>query len=197
MIAGFHLVWTAYGWWLPNDPRGSSSHEIRVEQIAGLGELHEGRKVVQPSGREIRDFYERAREVLKHPLLTFDDEDMRIIAESFRRVAAAERYTCYACAIMPDHVHALIRKHKHRGETMLKNLQDASRAALIEAKRRTLDHPVWGGPGWTVFVNTQVQFRRLVEYIRRNPLKIGRPEQKWDFVKPYDGWMPGNYGAKR
>ena len=34
MVAGFHLIWTAYGWWLPNDPRGSSSYEIRVEKIA-------------------------------------------------------------------------------------------------------------------------------------------------------------------
>jgi hypothetical protein len=25
MIAGYHLIWTAYGWWLPNDPRGSTS----------------------------------------------------------------------------------------------------------------------------------------------------------------------------
>jgi hypothetical protein len=54
MVAGFHFIWTAYGWWLPNDPRGSSSHEIRVERIAELGDLHHGRKAVQPAGREIR-----------------------------------------------------------------------------------------------------------------------------------------------
>src|SRR5262249_26980118 len=76
MVAGFHLIWTAYGWWLPNDPRGSESHEIRVEPIADLGELHHGRKAVQPSGREIRAFYDQARGVLMHPLLTFDDEDI-------------------------------------------------------------------------------------------------------------------------
>ena len=73
MIAGFHLIWTAYGWWLPNDPRGSTSHEIRVERIAELGELHHGRKPVQPPSREIRAFYEQARQVLKHPLLTFEE----------------------------------------------------------------------------------------------------------------------------
>jgi len=26
MIIAHHLIWTAYGFWLPNDPRGSSSH---------------------------------------------------------------------------------------------------------------------------------------------------------------------------
>ena len=34
-VAGFHLIWTAYGWWLPNDPRGSSSHEIPSHRSAG------------------------------------------------------------------------------------------------------------------------------------------------------------------
>ena len=192
MVAGFHLIWTAYGWWLPNDPRGSSSHEIRVERIAELGELHHGRKPVQPPSREIRAFYEQARQVLQHPLLTFDDEDRRIIADSFRAVLAAERYTCYGCAIMPDHVHALIRKHKHRAETMIANLQAASKAALVARNRRGPEHPVWGGPGWKVFLYTQEDVRRTVRYIRENPLKGGLPEQPWDFVTAYDGWLPGN-----
>lgn len=72
MVAGFHLIWTAYGWWLPNDPRGSSSHEIRVEEIAELGELHFGRKPVQPLPAELRRFYEEASKVLKHALLKFN-----------------------------------------------------------------------------------------------------------------------------
>jgi hypothetical protein len=58
MVVGYHLIWTAYGWWLPNDPRGSSSHEIRCADIVGLGELHHGRKKVQPAAGEIRRFYE-------------------------------------------------------------------------------------------------------------------------------------------
>src|SRR5205823_363005 len=68
MIAGFHLIWTAYGWWLPNDPRGSSSHDIRVERIEELGPLHYGRKLVQPLPAELRAFYESAAAVLKHEL---------------------------------------------------------------------------------------------------------------------------------
>src|SRR4051794_35415712 len=79
MVAGFHLIWTAYGWRLPNDPRGSSSHEIRVEKLADLGELHPGRKAVQPRSAELRRFYEQAGGILKHPLLTFEDEDINRI----------------------------------------------------------------------------------------------------------------------
>lgn len=192
MIAGFHLMWTAYGWWLPNDPRGSSSHEIRIERIAELGERHEGRKPIQPSSQAIRAFYEQAQQVLKHPLLLFNEEDRNLVADCFARLCAAERYTCYAGALMPDHVHVLIRKHKHRAETMIANLQHASKAALVAANRRDADHPVWGGSGWKVFLFTQEDMWRTVRYIEDNPRKGGLPDQHWVFVVPYDGWMPGN-----
>src|SRR5947207_1022408 len=125
MVIAHHLIFTAYGWWLPNDPRGSESHEIRVERIAELGELHHGRKPVQPLPAVLREFYRRARETLKHELLTFDDGDVRVLAESFARVMREARYTCYACALMPDHVHLLIRRHRDMAEIMLHRLQEA------------------------------------------------------------------------
>src|SRR5438874_2717788 len=116
VVAGFHLIWTAYGWWLPNDPRGSSSQEIRVERVAELGESHHGRRLVQPPGRAIKEFYEQARHVLKYPLLTLDGADIDLVAASFGQVITERHYTCYACAIMPDHVHLLIRKHRDHAE---------------------------------------------------------------------------------
>src|SRR5207302_11457109 len=98
-------------------------------------------------------------------------------------------YTCYACAIMPDHIHLVIRRHRDWAEQMLSFLQDNSRAALITAGRRAPDHPVWGGPGWKVFLSTPEEIRRCIEYVRNNPIRAGRPAQHWDFVKEYDGWV--------
>ena len=174
MVAGFHLIWTAYGWWLPNDPRGSSSHEIRIERIEELGPLHHGRKVIQPLPSELRAFYERAAGVLKHELLQFDAAQRDIIGAAIGRLIANERYTCYACAVMPDHVHCLIRKHKHHGETMIANMQEESRTALKQAQRRDPEHPVWGGPGWKRFLFTEADMRRIVNYIEANLRKVGR-----------------------
>lgn len=195
MVAGYHLIWTVYGYWLPNDPRGSTSKEIRVEAIKPLGELHYGRKNVQPSSAEIRQFQEQARAVLHFRVLTFDHVDVAFLANVFGKEIANRGYTCYACAIMPDHVHMLIRRHRDKAEAMIEHFQDASRAALYEAGKREAPHPVWtDGPGWKGFLNTRGDFERDIEYIRRNPLKIGWPEQKWEFVKPYNGWMPGYRG---
>jgi|SRR5262245_23646312 len=183
-------MWTAYGWWLPNDPRGSSSHEIRVERIADLGALHFGRKPIQPLRSEVLAFYDEARAVLKHELRTFLDEDFPLIAEAFAAVIREANYTCYACALMPDHIHILIRRHRDNAETMIERLQEKSREALIAGGHRPAEHPVWGGPGWKVFLNTRADIERIIEYIRDNPIKIGRPVQEWPFVTPYFGWLP-------
>jgi REP element-mobilizing transposase RayT len=190
MVVAHDLIWTAYGWWLPNDPRGSSSHEIRVERIAELGELHHGRKTVQPYPAEIRQFYEQAGVALKHELLTFNTAETTTLATSFGEAVRKSRYTCYSCAIMPDHIHMLIRRHRDPAETMIENFQNVSRLAILGAKRRADNHPVWGGPGWKVFLNTRADIERVDHYIRMNPLKAGLPAQNWAFCKKYDGWMP-------
>jgi REP element-mobilizing transposase RayT len=195
VVVGHHLVWTAYGWWLPNDPRGSSSHEIRVPQVAELGELHHGRKPEQPSREELREFSQRAGPVLAHPVLAFAEEEIAVLAESFRQTIGQRRYTCYACALMPEHVHLLIRCHRDKAEQMLAQFQDSSRDALIAAGRGRGNHPVWGGRGWKAFQFTRNDMERTVRYIENNPAERRLPPQYWDFVTPYDGWLPP--GAKR
>lgn len=85
-VIAHHLIWTAYGWWLPNDPRGSMSQSIREDLIAQLGALHHGRKKVQPASRDIREFYSHAAEVLKHDLLVFTESERSVLARVFDEV---------------------------------------------------------------------------------------------------------------
>jgi|SRR5436190_4767303 len=191
MVVGHHLIWTIYGSWLPNDPRGSTSHEIRCAEIVGLGHLHFGRKKVQPAGEDIRKFYEAAHDILKHELLKFSSDEIGLLGGEFAKVVQHRAYTCYACAIMPDHVHLLIRKHRDKAETMIANFQDASRDALIAQRRRPAEHPIWGGPGWKVYLESREDIRRVCRYIENNPIQARRPRQTWEFVTPYDGWLPG------
>lgn len=77
MVAAYHLIWTGYGHWLPNDPRGSMSHELRCANILPLGEIHFGRKRVQPVSQVIKEFYEAACGILKHELLNFNQKTNR------------------------------------------------------------------------------------------------------------------------
>lgn len=189
LIIAYHLIWTAYGWWLPNDPRGSGSATIASDVIAELGDLHHGRKRVQPPGRVIREFYEKAATVLKHSLLKFDAAARDAVGAAFGDVIRRERYTCYACAVMPDHVHLLIRKHKHSAEEMADRLKTESRLRLCSLGFRTSDHPTWtGGCVWHVFLDHPDDIWRTIPYIENNPLPLGLPIQRWPFIQPYDNW---------
>jgi hypothetical protein len=140
MVIAHHLIWTAYGWWLPNDPRGGGSKVIRNDIIADLGKLHYGRKKMQPAARDVRHFYEQARQVLRHPLLRFEADCRELIAAAFADVVQQKQYTCYACAIMPDHIHILIRKHKNLAEEMMEHFKQSSRQKLISTNYRIPNH---------------------------------------------------------
>lgn len=189
LVIAHHLIWTCYGTWLPNDPRGSTSKTIRSETIAELGELHYGRKRVQPLGRDIRAFYEAARQVLRHPTLTLDETARQTVATALGEVIDREKLTCWACAILPDHVHILIRKHRLSFEEMLDLLKDASADRLRATGGWPADHPVWTAHGgWSVFLDHPDDVRRTIGYIDRNPDPYRLPRQTYRFVRPYDGW---------
>jgi hypothetical protein len=188
LVIAHHLMWTLYGWWLPNDPRGSTSRTIRSDLIAELGALHAGRKAVQPAGHELRAFYQQAAQTLTHPLLSFAPAEFAIVAEAIGYAISECGYTCYACAIMPDHVHLVVRKHRDLGEAMIERVQSLSRERLIEADLRKMPHPVWTRGGWKVFLDYPDAVRRSVRYVEENPEKIGLARQSWPFVAAYDDW---------
>jgi hypothetical protein len=188
MVLGYHLVWMAYGWWLPNDPRGSMSSYIASDPIAELGELHYGRKRIQPANRVLRAFYDEAQDALKFPLLRFSPEELHAVIISFGEVIQRFGYTCYACAVLPDHVHLCIRKHRDLAEDMIANLQFASAEAVRRVGLRASNHPVWGGPGWKVFLDSVEDIERTNGYIEANPTKLRMAPQLFPFVTLYDGW---------
>jgi REP element-mobilizing transposase RayT len=179
-------MWTLYGWWLPNDPRGSTSQIIRNDLIGELGALHFGRRPIQPAGSAIREFYEQARSTLQFPLLSFSPAEFSLVADVIGSVITECRYTCYACAIMPDHVHLLMRKHRDTAEEMIAKLQSLSRERLTHM--RPACHPLWTRGGWKVFLDHPDEMWRTIRYIEENPEKIGLPRQQWGFVVPYDNW---------
>ena len=187
MIA-YHLIWTMYGWWLPNDPRGSMSDHIESALISELGDIHYGRKRIQPCSRDVRELYDDAKSKLQHELLNLKPSQFHLAAKSFGEVIRREGYTCYAWAVMPDHIHALIRKHRDHAEVMIEKFQDASRGYFRGIGLRPDDHPVWGGPGWKVFLDTPDDIHRVIKYINDNPKKMRLKDQHWDFVTPYDNW---------
>jgi REP element-mobilizing transposase RayT len=188
MVIAHHLIWTNYGTWLPNDPRGGGSQQIATPRLAELGELHHGRKKIQPAGRILNEFRAFAEPELKFNVIRFDANRIESVASGLADGILQHGYTCYACAVMPDHIHLLIRKHKHQAEEMIAYLQESSRLRLCEEYLNLLHHPIWTTGGRKIFSRTPDDVRCVIRYIVDNPPQIGLPRQTWSFVTPYDGW---------
>jgi REP element-mobilizing transposase RayT len=187
-VIAYHLVWTNYGTWLPNDLRGSMSRAVYTPAIAELAEVHFGRREWQPSWTAIREFYREATPRLQFPVIRFDRSQIWEIGTSICATARNRRYTCYACAIMPDHVHLAIRKHKDTAEEMIDSFQSDSRLRFSSLGVASSDHPLWTKEGWKRFLDSPEAVRGRIQYVERNPAEAGLPRQDWPFVLPYDGW---------
>lgn len=188
IIIAHHLVLHGYGHWLPNDPRGSGSSVLAEEKLAELGPIHHGRKPVQPVRSELREFYRRANSMLDFASIWFEDAKRQAIGESFARVVASQRYMVYACAVLRNHAHVCIRRHRDDAKTMWDNFANASRDALRALGDVADDHPVWSPRPYKVFLYTPDDVRRVIAYIEANPATERLAPQNWSFVTPYDGW---------
>ncbi len=187
-VLAHHLIWTTYGTWLPNDLRGSGSHEVYAPKLIALGDAHLDRRKIQPRRSDVKRFYEVAEPKLQFPTIRFDSVQIHDIADAFADVIKKYTYTCYACAIMPDHVHLVIRKHRHRGEEMIERFQQHSRVASSLVDQSMMEHPIWTSGGWDRFLNSPAAIRGRIRYVENNPEKEGLPRQAWPFVVKYDGW---------
>ena len=98
--------------WLPNDPRGSGSDQVKKENIAQLGPIHPGRKPLQPPRDQIKSFYRKAQPLLDFPVIWLDDVKRQATAEAFAQIIAARGYTVWACAVLKNHVHLVVRRHR-------------------------------------------------------------------------------------
>lgn len=187
-VLAHHLVWTVYGTRLGNDPRGSGSAGVYTPKLAELGDVHLGRRKVQPRRSGVRSFDQLAEAKLQYPVIRFDSDQIRDVADAFSDVIRKYSYTCYACAILPDHVHLVVRKHRHLGEEMIENFQRQSRVVPSLIEEAMMEHPVWTKGGWDRFLDSPAAIRSRIRYVEGNPEKEGLPRQDWSFVVKYDGW---------
>jgi len=189
-IIGHHLIWTLYGHWLANDLRGSGSQYLYEEKFAPLGSVHHGRKPahLQPSREELREFYRRADPLLKYRKFWLDEAKRQAVGDVFGEVTVKEHYTVWACAVLSNHVHLVVRRHRDDAQTMWHKLADASRLRLREFPAMEDDHPIWSDRPYKVFLNTPEAIRACVRYVDRNPEKEGLSAQAYGFVQPYNNW---------
>jgi hypothetical protein len=84
MIVGYHIIFSTYGFWLPNDPRGSWSDFVGSWELFRFGpatKTSERRSLAyRDHDRELRL---RAKSALKYPAVKFTGEQARAVARGF------------------------------------------------------------------------------------------------------------------
>jgi REP element-mobilizing transposase RayT len=195
MVIGFHVILTAYGFWLPNDPRGSWSDFVGAWELVRFGratKTDERRSLArEPHDRRARV---RAKQVLKYPAVRFTGGQARAIGCGFGALVNRSALSICACSILPEHTHLVVGQHRYPIEQIANLLKGAATRQLmseglhpfgaLREKCGRLPH-AWARGLWKVFLGTPADVRRAVRYVEDNPAKEGLPRQRWSFVTPF------------
>ena len=109
-MLGLHLVISAYGFWPPNDPRGSWSSYVRAQQLYDIGGQATKVATTQSPANRRRDqkLRQRIRANLIYPPVTLTGIQARAVARGVTNV----------CPKIEFFVHALLR-YKYAGITII------------------------------------------------------------------------------
>jgi REP element-mobilizing transposase RayT len=194
-VQAFHVVFGTHGSWLPNDPRGSKSTEVRAANLREFGEATwtQSRRSVAGAAHD-RGARRRAKQALVYPEVFFTNAQEAAVGRGFAEQVAKSGYTIHACSILTQHIHLVIRRHHYDIEQVVRLLRQAATAELLSAGL----HPfaalrgangrlpsVWAQDFWKVFLFHNPEVAERVTYVENNPIKEGRPPQRWPFVTPF------------
>jgi REP element-mobilizing transposase RayT len=126
--------------------------------------------------------------LLEHPVFWIDEAKRQAVGGATAGVVAERKYTVWACAILSNHVHMVIRRHRDDAVTMWNAIAEGTRLVLREFPDINLNHPIWAARPYKVFLRTAEEVWGRIEYVACNPVKEGLPEQQYDFVQSYDNW---------
>ena len=192
-MIGLHIVFSAYRFWLPNDPRGSWSTYVGSREIYEVGgkatKTGETASVAKlPHDRDLRI---ATKSTLKYPPVKYTGLQARAIARGFASYAQKSRIAIWACAVMPDHLHLccapghlnsfLLGQRFKAAATQRLNEEDLHPFKLIDGNQQKC----FAAGQWVVYLDTYDDVHRTISYIEQNPVKAGLPSQKWGFVEPY------------
>jgi len=192
MVIASHVIMTCYGFWLPNDPRGSWSDFVRQWEIYWYGsaaKTDDRRSLARvPHDRALRA---AAKTALRYAPVEFTGLQAQIVGRGFSQAVRESGYPLLACSILPAHVHFVVARHENPAERIAGHLKARATQALVDAQLHPfVEHrgadgrfpSVWARRSWKVFLDDDEAIERAAKYVEENPLKEGKPKQTWSFV---------------
>ncbi|HET6441329.1 MAG TPA: hypothetical protein VFH53_03045 [Phycisphaerae bacterium] len=188
-VLAYHVIFGAYGFWLPNDLLGSWSVFVASWELFRFGKATktEARRSVAKVAHD-RRLREEAKRALRYPPVEFTGRQALAVGRGFAHARTEGGYRIHACSILPEHVHLVIGRSDRAAERVVGHLKAR---ATVRLKTESLwpedGRPVWARKGWKVFLDCLEDVRRAVAYVEANPEREGKRRQRWSFVEPYDG----------
>jgi len=188
MPRAYHVIFGTYGFWLPNDPRGSWSTFVGSWELHRFGKATKSIETVSLA-HQSHDTRRRvtAKHFLKSPPVIFGGADALAAAEGFKRALAESSVACVACSILPQHVHLILGETDRPIVQTVSHLKARATHRLRESRDWSDSQPVWARGSWRVFLDTDDQIAAAIAYVEANPEKEGKPPQLWSFVTK---WTP-------
>lgn len=204
MIHGYHLILSCYGFWLPNDHRGSWSDVIRKWELVRFGpqQMPEVRRSLMELTPEELSARNTARRALFYPPVTLTGQQAAAIGRGFAEKTHSSNYTIWACSILPEHTHLVIARHPYKVEQIANLLKGAATSQLIKENCHPLaSHArpghrpprMWSEHEWKVYLDSEEAIENAIAYVEQNPIKENKPKQSWKFVTPFAGITPGGW----
>jgi REP element-mobilizing transposase RayT len=186
MVRGYHVIFSAYGFWLPNDPRGSWSDFVGAWDLFLAGGKATKTDVRHSVARTPHDRERRlaTKEALSRPPVKFNGVQARAIGTGFAEYVAKSGLQVWACSILPEHVHMVTGPFRLSVEMVVNKLKGAATRRLIEEGIHPFDgqEKCWTRGEWKVFLFNHDDIHRAVRYVENNPVKDGKRPQTWSFV---------------
>jgi REP element-mobilizing transposase RayT len=141
-----------------------------------------------------RDLRLQAKEVLDRPPVQFTGIQARAVGRGFATYADKAGVAVWACAILPDHVHLVLGRHRLSVEQLVIQFKGHATRRLIEEGihpfrdlKGANDRPpkCFARGEWKVFLDSSEDIERSIPYVEDNPIKEGKPRQTWSFVTPF------------
>jgi REP element-mobilizing transposase RayT len=194
-VLAYHIVISTYGFWLPNDERGSNSKIVWADHLRPFGPatfVTDTRSHANDPHDRVRR--RRAKNALLYPTVRFTGLQARAVGFGFKNCLTRTGATMYACCILPDHVHMVIARHDYEVEKLVSLLKgDATRELVrcdlhpLSGYRNVRDKipSPWAASCRKVFLFTPEEIEHRIGYTNANPRRQGKPDQRWSFVTPY------------
>ena len=191
MILGFHSISGMYGFWLPNDPRGSWSDFVASWVLFryGAATKTDTRQSVAGARHDVAARLQ-AKQGLKYPPVVLNGYQALAVGHGFADAIQKSGYHVLACAILPEHVHWVIGWRLRSIRRIVGHLKGRATHHLIKENLWSdAVRPVWAESGWNVVIDNLQHLQAAIAYVENNPIKEGKKRQHWPFVTTLDDYL--------